>query len=122
MNRDIPGMINLETVIGQDRMYLKILLDKLMDQILPKYQKMKNKDSSFDYGGEGLKKITTTLNRFIDALGETFSDKYDKILKSEKNYELTEVINSMTKWAEERQVEALKFLVDEYGPDSDKKK
>lgn len=117
MNRDFPGMINLETAIGRDRMFSKILLDKLMDQIMPKYQKMKNKKSSFDFGGKGLIKLLTTLCRFIDALGDLFSDNYDKILKSEGNIEIMELQESMLKWAEERQEEAMKTLMDKFLPD-----
>ena len=79
MNRDMNGMINLESLIGHERMLLLTLFDKLVTQIMIKWSKKKETDSSFDYGGGKVTNLLIKVCNFIDALGEMFSENYERI-------------------------------------------
>jgi len=115
MNRDIPGMINLDNIIGQEKMHLKLFFDKLMDQIMIKWQKKRENNSSFDYGGLKLIKVIIKFCNFIDALGEAFSENYERILESEKFYDLKELQEAIEKWSQNRQADAIGELIDILG-------
>ncbi|MFW9866019.1 MAG: hypothetical protein ACFFEN_07960 [Candidatus Thorarchaeota archaeon] len=91
-------------------MQWKILFDKLADNIFIKWVKKRDENSHFDYGGKKMEILLTKLCLFIDALGETFSEKYDRILEVEKEYGLWELRTLMEKWTDKRESEALTEL------------
>lgn len=106
-----PDMINLDSIIGQEQMHLKLLFDKLIDVIMIKWQKKKEIDGFFDYGGAKLENVLTKVCNFIDALGDAFSENYERILKVEKTYEIMELQELMLKWADNRESDAIVELV-----------
>ena len=97
----------------------KVLFDKLIDNIFINWVNKRGDDSHFDTGGKKIEILLTKLCLFIDALGETFSDKYDRNLEVEKEFDIWELKELMEKWTEKRESETLRELWRVLGLSSD---